>query len=283
MLQRGSCLVTTSSPFIRVELPDAKFSRARGHNGRNVSYATFEPLNAFSMSQHELPSPRVAVVEDEDELRGMIVDELSERGYDVVGLASAEALYRHMSVQALDIVVLDIGLPGESGLEAASHLRQLASVGIILLTGRGGKKLMAKSLAMGADLFLTKPIDYDVLALAVANLHRRLAPGMNGAALDDQDAPTWSLSDAGWTLHGPDARTLALSEAERTILARLLERPGTPVSRKALIEVLTDQPWDFDPHRLDVLVHRLRGKVNSRFSQPLPLRAVRGIGYVFAP
>jgi two-component system response regulator PhoP len=235
------------------------------------------------MSQHELPSPRVAVVEDEDELRGMIVDELSERGYDVVGLASAEALYRHMSVQALDIVVLDIGLPGESGLEAASHLRQLASVVIILLTGRGGKKLMAKSLAMGADLFLTKPIDYDVLALAVANLHRRLAPAMNGAALDDQDAPTWSLSDAGWTLHGPDARTLALSEAERTILARLLERPGTPVSRKALIEVLTDQPWDFDPHRLDVLVHRLRGKVNSRFSQPLPLRAVRRIGYVFAP
>ena len=235
------------------------------------------------MSQHDLPSPRVAVVEDEDELRGLIVEELSERGCEVVGLASAEALYRHMSVQALDIVVLDIGLPGESGLEAASHLRQLASVGIILLTGRGGKKLMAKSLAMGADLFLTKPIDYDVLALAVANLHRRLAPAMNGAALDDQDAPTWSLSDAGWTLHGPDARTLALSEAERTILARLLEQPGMPVSRTALIEVLTDQPWDFDPHRLDVLVHRLRGKVSSRFSQPLPLRAVRGVGYVFAP
>ena len=235
------------------------------------------------MSQHDLPSPRVAVVEDEDELRGLIVEELSERGYDVVGLASAEALYRHMSVQALDIVVLDIGLPGESGLGVASHLRQLASVGIILLTGRGGKKLMAQSFAVGADLFLTKPVDYDVLAVAVANLHRRLAPAINGAPSHGPRALAWSLSDAGWTLHGPDARTLALSEAERTILARLLEQPGTPVSRTALIDVLTDQPWDFDPHRLDVLVHRLRGKVNSRFSQPLPLRAVRGIGYVFAP
>lgn len=235
------------------------------------------------MSPPDLPSPRIAVVEDEDELRALIVGELTERGYDVVGLASAEALYRHMSVQALDIVVLDIGLPGESGLGAASHLRQLDSVGIILLTGRGGRKLMAQSLAMGADLFLTKPIDYDVLAVAVANLYRRLAPATNDASPDDPRAPTWSLSDAGWTLHGPGAATLALSEAERTLLARLLQQPGTPVSRAELIDALTDQPWDFDPHRLDVLVHRLRGKVNSRFSQPLPLRAVRGMGYVFAP
>ncbi|KRA46526.1 response regulator transcription factor [Pseudoxanthomonas sp. Root630] len=235
------------------------------------------------MSQPDSLSPRIAVVEDEDELRTLIVGELSERGYDAVGLASAEALYRHMSVQALDIVVLDIGLPGESGLEAASHLRQLDSVGIILLTGRGGRKLMAKSLEMGADLFLTKPIDYDVLAVAVANLYRRLAPSMNDAPLDEHVAEGWSLSDAGWTLHGPDAMTLALSEAERTILARLLEQPGVPVSRADLIQMLTDQPWDFDPHRLDVLVHRLRGKVNSSFSRPLPLRAVRGVGYVFAP
>jgi two-component system response regulator PhoP len=235
------------------------------------------------MSQPDLLFPRVAVVEDDEELRALIVGELSERGYDVVGLPSAEALYRHMSVQTLDILVLDIGLPGESGLGVASHLRRLDSVGVILLTGRGGKKLVAQSFAMGADLFLTKPIDYDVLAAAVANLYRRLAPATNDPPLEEQVVPGWSLSDAGWTLHGPDARTLALSEAERILLARLLEQPGVPVSRTDLIQRLTDQPWDFDPHRLDVLVHRLRGKVNSHFSQPLPLRAVRGVGYVFTP
>ena len=235
------------------------------------------------MSQPDSLSPRIAIVEDEDELRTLIVGELSERGYDVVGLPSAEALYRHMSVQMLDIVVLDIGLPGESGLGVASHLRQLDSVGVILLTGRGGRKLVAQSLAMGADLFLTKPVDYDVLAVAVANLYHRLAPATNEASLDAQGAPTWSLCDAGWTLRGPDAMTLPLSEAERALLALLLDQPGVPVSRADLIQVLTDQPWDFDPHRLDVLVHRLRGKVNSRFSRPLPLRAVRGVGYVFAP
>lgn len=235
------------------------------------------------MSEPPSPAvpPRVAVVEDEDELRGLIVDELCERGCCVVGLASAEALYRHMSVHALDIVVLDIGLPGENGFGVAAHLRQLASVGIIMLTARGGRKVMAQGLMEGADLFLIKPVDYDVLAAAVFNLHRRLAT--HDAPAKREPARGWALADGGWTLRGPDSRALALSAAERTVLMRLFEQPGVPVSRNALIEALTDEPWDFDPHRLDVLMHRLRGRAGSVFAEPLPLRVVRGTGYLLAP
>lgn len=227
--------------------------------------------------------PRIAVVEDEDELRDLIVAELAGRGYCVVGLESAEALYRHMSVHTLDIVVLDIGLPGEDGLGVASHLRQLTSVGIILLTGRGGNGAMAQGLAKGADLFLVKPVDHDVLATAVVNLHRRLTTQSTLADGQEAAAQAWMLSDGGWTLHGPGSRTLALSSAERTVLMRLFQQPSMPISKNELIEALTDQPWGFDPHRMDVLMHRLRGRVNNAFAKPLPLRVVRGIGYILKP
>ena len=222
--------------------------------------------------------PRVAVVEDDAELQGLLAEELSARGCEVVGLGSAEELYRHMSVHTLDIVVLDLGLPGESGLAASTHLRQLSSIGIIILTGRRDRAAIAKAAADSADLFLTKPVDFDLLGTAVLGLHRRLmVPRPQGRSR------VWALSDGGWTLQGPSGATLPLSSAERMVLSRLFEHPGTPVSRAVLIEALSDEPWDFDPHRLDVLMHRLRGKVANTFSSALPLRAVRGVGYVLTP
>lgn len=226
-----------------------------------------------------MPGIRVAVVEDEDELRELIVDDLHHRGCGAEGFASAEALYRHMSVSPVDIVVLDIVLPGENGYAVAAHLRRLASVGIIILTARGGRRAMAQGLAEGADLFLIKPVDYELLATAIANLHRRLASGGKSATANDARAG-WSLAESGWTLRGPAVDSLRLSAAERAVLVLLFERRGVPVPRTALIQALTDAPRDFDPHRLDALIHRLRSRVKQVFGQSLPLRAVRGTGYV---
>ena len=229
---------------------------------------------------NQSPLPRVAVVEDMPTLRDLIVDELCLRRCDVVGLDSAEALYRHMSVHRLDVVVLDIGLPGESGLEVASHLKQLASVGIVMLTGQGGAQIMAEGIRGGADIFLTKPVDYDLLSAAVFNLHRRLSGQAVDKAAEPGPTKTWSLVDGGWTLRSPELKDVTLNAAERAILLTLFERPGTPLSRDRLIEALTDEPAEFDPHRLEVLVHRLRAKARSALSIALPLRAVRGMGYV---
>ena len=135
----------------------------------------------MTLSKVQASAPRVAVVEDADELRDLAVDDLASRGCVVTGLASAEALYRDMSIHAVDVVVLDIGLPGESGFGVAAHLRQLSRIRIIRLTGRGGPATMQRCLAEGADAFLAKQVDYDALASAVTRLHRqRLAvePGV---------------------------------------------------------------------------------------------------------
>lgn len=228
---------------------------------------------------------RVVLVEDDQELRDLLLADLAARGFQVVGLPSAERLYRHLAVQSCDVVVLDIGLPGEDGYSVTAHLRQLSTVGIILLTARGGAAEMRRGLKHGADLFLTKPVDYDVLASSIFNLHARLlqhALPNPGAQAKAKPPSSWSLTADNWTLRGPQGIELPLLQAERAFLQPLFARTGQAVPREDLIAALTDQPLEYDPHRIEVLLHRLRNRVKARFDCALPVRAIRGTGYLLS-
>lgn len=233
----------------------------------------------------ELEGLAVWVVEDDPELLELMVDDLRWRGAQVRGMDSGEALYRELAVGRCDIVVLDVGLPGEDGYTVTRHLRGAVDIGIVMLTGRGGAHDMAHGLSLGADIYLVKPLDLDVLAAALRSLRRRLPPAMAaGTPAVVAPAPRqWSLQADGWKLCAPDGRVLALTEAERAFLRALFATPTAPVERETLIAAITDQPWDFDPHRLEVLVHRLRSRVKTATGQPLPVRALRGVGYLCLP
>jgi two-component system, OmpR family, response regulator PhoP len=226
-----------------------------------------------------LAGARIAVVEDDAELCAIVVDELRHAGAEVAGFGNAERLYRHLLAHPCELVVLDVGLPGEDGYSVAGYLRQIVpQAGIVMLTGRGATTDMTRGLLQGADVYLVKPLDVALLIAALANLRRRLqlaqAPPREATMAD------WRLSDDGWTLFSPQQRKLALTEAERGLLKALFAQRGAPVERDILIAAVTDVPWDFDPHRLEVLVHRLRARVTAATQAPLPLRAVRGQGYL---
>jgi len=90
----------------------------------------------------------------------------------------------------------------------------------------------------------------------------------------------WRLGAEGWRLHAPSDRSVALSRSERRLLERLFAADGEPVSREQLIADLGESRHEFDPHRIEMLVHRLRRKVAAELGEPLPLRSVRGSGYV---
>lgn len=229
------------------------------------------------VAEKALDGLTVWVVEDDPELLDLILDDLRWRGAAVRGLGSAEALYRALLQDRCDIVVLDVGLPGEDGYAVARHLRESAAMGIVMLTGRGSAHDMAHGLTQGADVYLVKPLDLDVLAAVLLSLRRRL-PAPRPTAPEVQ--PPWQLSDDGWTLQSPTLLSLALTAMERGALELLFELAGEPVPRDRLIERITDTPWDFDPHRLDVLVHRLRARVRTATGLELPIRALRGQGYL---
>ena len=127
------------------------------------------------------------------------------------------------------------------------------------------------------DVWLTKPIDIEMLAVVLADLARRKQakakdPGANAGE-------KWRFDPADWKLYAPDGRGLMLNLRERVIVKRLLAASGEAVPREELIAALNENGYDMDSNGLDVLIHRLRRKVSSALNVPLPLQAARGRGY----
>lgn len=242
------------------------------------------------MPDTEYPTLHIAVLEDDALLRERILlPRLVEYGFDVEGLGSAAELDDLLARRVPDIVVLDVGLPDADGFQLAQSLRSRhPALGVVMLTGRQDSSDRVRGLVEGADAYLTKPVEVALLAATLHSLARRLQPATPLPAADAQaavatDVPGWRLDAGGWRLLSPDGRAVALTRSERPLLRCLLQQPGEVTSRDRLIASLTSNVFEFDTHRLDSLIHRLRRKVMAQCGQALPLAAVHGEGYVFTP
>jgi DNA-binding response OmpR family regulator len=219
----------------------------------------------------------VLILEDDDLLRDRVLTpNLRHFGFQVEAIGRASDLDDRLQQQLPDIVVLDIGLPDLDGFEVARRLRaKAAGIGIVMLTARAEPHFQVRGLSEGADAYLAKPVDIDVLAATLYSLARRLQ--RTSAVPVDH---SWRLGADGWCLLSPDGQPVALSQLESRLLALLIETPNRIVSREALIQALTSNIHTYDPHRLDTLVHRIRKKVMRVLGTPFPLNAVPGQGYV---
>jgi two-component system response regulator PhoP len=235
-------------------------------------------MNTVNVPEVAERLPTLAVVEDSQELREeVLIPALSRSGFDVVGMTGALDLYRTMTARSFDLVLLDVGLPDEDGFNIAAHLRSLSpSIGIVMLTGYDSGPDRVRGLLAGADAYLFKPVEMDVVVTTLRNLARRIVPGMDAA----QARIKWRLDERGWCVLSPNGVEIEMNLAERQVMAILAATPGVPVQREVLIARLVKDDQDFDPHRLDMLVYRLRKKCLSAAKEDIPLRAVRGIGYV---
>lgn len=180
---------------------------------------------------------RVAVLEDDVTLRdAVLLPLLRDHGFEAVGMGSAAELYRCMLRTQFDIVLLDIGLPGENGLEVASNLRQLSvGLGIVMLTGSRGRDKRVRAFNHGVDAYLTKPVDGAVLGAMLHSLSRRLSisrPGLRETGVlerfeQDVQSRRWRLETGGWCLVAPNGAMLALSAHERSLLTLLINAGGS--------------------------------------------------------
>lgn len=201
---------------------------------------------------------------------------LANFGFAVVATATAADLHHHLNTHAVDMVVLDVGLPDQDGFTVARNIRATyPEIGIVMLTGRAATPDRVRGLSEGADAYLSKPVEIELLAATLHSLARRLRD------TPPQFAPKrWHLDGNGWCLVSPAGSTVALTKTERRLVDRLTTIPGQLVTRDELIAALTDNVYDFDAHRLDSLVYRLRRKVAEGCGEALPLNAVHGEGYV---
>lgn len=222
---------------------------------------------------------RLAIVEDDADLRDDLVFNLRDEGFTVSACADAHALDRVLADVAIDVALLDIGLPGEDGLSVARRLRRRwPHLGIVMLTARTARAQRIQGLEEGADAYLGKPVDMRELALVIRALARRVSAGdPAGAAAATPAALTLDL--VGQILLLPDGSRLELTPGECHLLARLARAPRQQASRDQLIEAIGGDRYDYDERRLETLVSRLRRKLASAGLPPTVLAAERGIGY----
>lgn len=220
---------------------------------------------------------RILVVEDNRVLRTEVEFFLSHHGHQVQGVGDGRALDKALAAQDYDIVVLDLGLPGEDGISIAQRLaaRPGANLGIIALTARSGLDERILGLRSGMDAYLVKPADLRELLALVESLYRRIRNATPDAGL------TWRLSRSRRCMTTPQGEQVSLSATEVAVIKALAAGAGNSVTRKQIIAAMGQNYLEFDERRLEVAISRLRRKLVPETPANSPLRADRGTGYCF--
>lgn len=221
---------------------------------------------------------QVMLVDDEEDFREPVARFLRKVGMEVMDVGSVEEMAQSMTGFRPHVIVLDVNLPGESGLEALKRLRAESSAGLVMVTAQGGVDDRIHGLSLGADSYLGKPVNIRELEAVIRSLRSRVAPEQPASVPE----PGWVFDTERWTLSSPTGEEARLSAAEHAVLTALTRHPGQPVSRDVLFTVLGRQSSGPEDRSLDVLVSRLRRKYPDS-TTTLPIRSARGIGYVFPP
>jgi DNA-binding response OmpR family regulator len=232
----------------------------------------------------------VAIVEDEPDLREAVVEFLCARGLHAHGLHSATAFRGFLSQQPVDVVVLDIAMPGESGLSLARWLRtQSPTPAILFATASGRPTDRIFGLEIGADDYIVKPYDLHELLARIRSILRRppRAPVAPRAAAKTRAriVPVGAFVldlDARQVKRG-DGSVISLTSAELELLEMLATRPHRIVTRSQILELSEGGFGGESARSIDVRIARLRKKLGADQSGHSLIRTIRGEGYMFAP
>jgi len=227
--------------------------------------------------------PHILIVDDDVEIRKLLKDFLLRRGFHASVAEDGRGVLATLEVSDIDLIVLDLMLPGKSGLELCQDIRAKSKIPIIMLTAVADTADRIVGLELGADDYLTKPFDpRELLARIRAVLRRRQDPQLAAPS------PTRDLIFAGWKfdverrrLRDPSGVRVELTRAEFNVLMALVQARGRVLSREQLIERCGgDTSHSFD-RSIDILVSRLRRKLDDDPRAPSMIETVRGGGYQF--
>ncbi|MGY6269583.1 response regulator transcription factor [Achromobacter denitrificans] len=221
----------------------------------------------------------VIVLEDEPVLRQELADFLADLGYAPLCVADLDEFEKGFDRARHRLAIIDVGLPDGCGLELIQRLRAAGEpVGIIVFSARNTSADQVRGLELGADHYLGKGSDLDLLAATLSSLVRRLD-------LRPSNPPRrperWRLDLGPRVLHIPGAPTVPLSQQDAVVLSCLMSRAGANVARAEIIEALGEDYLQYDQRRLDTQMSRLRRRIGSLSGQALPVKTVRNSGFCF--
>ena len=234
-----------------------------------------------------MAAPSILLVEDDASLRTLTARALREHGYNVRAVATGAEMWVVLDNEPADLIVLDVMLPGTSGIDLLRRLRQTCDTPVIFVSARGSEEDRVLGLELGADDYLAKPFGTRELIARIGVVLRRGGNGNQAEAGDEKPSRNelrfdgWTLSTSRRELRSPSGAIVDLTGAEFDLLAAFLGQPQRVIGRERLIEMSRTRLADSSDRSVDVLVSRLRRKLTADGGSA-PIRTVRGIGYMFA-
>ncbi len=234
-----------------------------------------------------MASANVLVVDDDADVRRMLVEYLGAHDYQVEAAANGTEMREQLARCVPDVVLLDVGLPGEDGLSLARYLRERHEVGIIMVTAADGVVDRVVGLEVGADDYIAKPFDPRELRARLKSVLRRVK-GAEGAvpavaARTRVRIGRCALDLDSRQLFGPDGADIAITAMEFDLLKAFVDNPNRVLSRDRLLTLTRNREWEPFDRSIDIRIARLRRKIEADADNPLAIRTVRGAGYMFVP
>jgi len=229
-----------------------------------------------------MTSPAIILVEDDPPLRTLTTRALQENGYSVRPAGTAPEMWIALDSGPVDLVLLDIMLPGTSGIELCRQIRRKSEVPIIFISAKASEPDRVLGLELGADDYLAKPFSTRELVARVRAVLRRGGPErMAGGERESQaHFDGWTVNFPRREVRSPTGALVELTGAEFDLLTAFLGQPQRVIARERLVELSRTRLADSSDRSVDVLVSRLRRKISAA-GHDAPIGTVRGIGYIF--
>lgn len=231
-------------------------------------------------------SARLLIVEDEVVTRNTLTRLFQQEGYDVYDAADGMQMQRIMARQQVDLVLMDVNLPGKSGIELAEQLREEDNIGLIFLTGRDAEEDRLLALELGADDYLIKPYNPKELIIRVRNLYRRIHAIKSQQQSIGHESIVyefngWKLESDSRCLFSPDGKLFRLPKSEYRAMELFLTNPGKILDRETLVKKMLDRELRPADRTVDVAIRRIRRHFENQQGSPNLITTIHGEGYRF--
>jgi two-component system phosphate regulon response regulator OmpR len=229
----------------------------------------------------------ILVVDDDPRIRQMLTRYFELEGYRVSAAADGAAMRAQLNARPVDVILLDVVMPGQDGLTIAREIRAKSDVGIIMLTGRDEVLDRVVGLEVGADDYIAKPFHLREVLARVKSVVRRRRPAPDPPLRSEDSGEDvirfdgWLLDTARRRLVSPSGEDVGLTSGEFDLLAALAKHPGRVFSREALMEHTRGHGLKAFDRSIDAQIARLRRKIERNPKSPTIVKSVRAVGYVF--
>jgi two-component system OmpR family response regulator len=228
--------------------------------------------------------PRILVVDDDADIRSLLADYLGEQGWHISTAQDGTSMQQVLDTTQIDLIVLDLTLPGSDGLTLCRDLRAHSAIPVIMLTARSAPLDRILGLEMGADDYLCKPFEPRELLVRIRNVLRRSQGAVNEVSTTSTawHFADWTLDETTRQLQNSAGLVVMLSGGEYRLLKVFLERPNRPLNRDQLLSLTQGRETDPLDRSIDLHISRLRQKLGDDARAPKLIKTLRNEGYLLA-